>query len=497
MIAPNEWPVQIYNGGNPVVDALGGALYDWNVQLYGRQVADIGQRVGRGLRRAYDQISDYIADDNPRPVTRPRREPEPSEPDAPEPRSLIVQSRSHSKMGYGSHRYIRGGRRVTRPDALRIALKIEEGQSVSGLNSVYVGGVTHPAQAVTGMVAQALVRFLFLRSGVDFANLDELICEGIECFYTLTYWWRQETRNPSALTEVQVFCDGTQTYSQFASSIVTSFMTVFGQNNTTLGPPERGDATKRLIYLSFGSRPTSGTINPVMTSNQFYRASELFISVKGESAIQVQNRTKADTGTDDNKEESSSIFANPLRGKYYKFSNGRPELKSPGTVTGVQKTVFSYTTRGGSIATQDQTGIGVSDYNSSVYFALKKPPSGNMFTNCRSTKYISASPGEIVRSKIEATVTKSLARWMVALRAKWTQTVTKDFTNLKVTEDPWDYKLGLSHIYGFEKMCDTAIENAATPVSVGLEQNLYVVSRLQWKPRAGAVDQVNVITGTV
>jgi len=106
--------------------------------------------------------------------------------------------------GVGSSRIISGGNPVTAQDPLRMALKIEKGQSVIGYNCVYAGGSTHPAQATTGMLVQALIRFMMLRANIDFGAIEEdMLYPGISTqTFEFYYWYRQDTRNPTALTAV-------------------------------------------------------------------------------------------------------------------------------------------------------------------------------------------------------------------------------------------------------------------------------------------------------
>jgi len=402
-------------------------------------------------------------------------------------------------MTFGAAREVKKGRRVRPQDPYKVSVKLERGLQYGSLNAVYVGGVTHPIQYTFAIVVQALLRFMFVRAKIDFGSFDDVMLMPLVSTQTFTfsYWYRNESAgaNRTALTRVTVTLNQS-TWSSAAGAVTDSLIDTFGVGPTVLSPATAAEQ-RRLVYVGL----EGNGVAPIVAS-QFYKADDIFVAVKGESAIQVQNRTKGEIALSD---ETDSIFANPLRGKYYSFNSGRPQILNPGQLTSTQDSVFQYDVTAGSITCGDNpitysggtpTVVTPVPFNSIVVQQLKKPPAGTFFNNCNATRYCAAKPGEIVRARVTADITKSLQGWLHVMREKFLAAPTKTFLGLggATAVDPYNYKLGKSHVFGFEKMCDTAPAATNTAVVVGLEHNLFMSARCNYKPKLGVVSQINITT---
>jgi len=468
-------------------------LYNTN---YGREVANTlqytGQRIGEyvGTRRRENSLSPWV------PRTRGRKRQRVHYDIQPEVEALSsgrVNSTGIDGVGVnmsGSFRYIGPGKAVVPNNPLKVSIKIEKGQSQAAWNCVYVGGATHPAQATFSMVVQSLVRFMMLRANIDFGSFDEdMLFPGLSSqTFSFDYWWRQDTRQATALTLVSVSSAGLGTWSSWAGAIGDSLVSTFGSGPTQTVPSDAASPARRLCYIALRGTGTA----PVVAS-QFYKADDIFIAVKGESKVQVQNRTKADSGTD--KETTESIFVNPLRGKYYNFQKGRPYIKSVGNVQATQLTYFPYGAQAGEIARADRFGATPdTNFAGPVNAAMRKPPPGYWFSNCSHSRYCAVDPGQILQAACADTVNMTLASWLYRLRDKFFQVTTKTFNALATQDDPVEYRLGISHMFALEKMCDTAPASEAASVVVGLEHTLYMAATVEWKPTMGIVPQINIST---
>lgn len=486
-------------------DPFGDALYQYTAALYGVEAAEVAVAVGRDLRRITRSGTKRAAEG---PIAYEITDPLPTNNYEPLPTnaqdvSVGQSSKSKSRMGYGSSlKRVRGGRKVTRNDPLKVSIKVERGLQQAAWNCVYVGGATHTTQMCTGMVVQSLIRFMALRANLDFASFDEdMIAPGIGAHsFSFDYWYRQDTGTgasgasaATALTLVTVPSTGITSWAQWAGAIADSFVLTFGTGPTTATPSlsQAVPPIRRLCYIAL-----RGTATTPVLATQFYKADELFITVKGESKIQVQNRTKAENAS--GSEDAENVFANPLRGKYYTFKNGRPVVKSVANVQANQLTFFPYDTQSGNINVSDKEGVGGTVvFPGPVSNLMRKPPPGYWFSNCSTQKYTSLEPGHIARAAIQHTVTKSLNSWLSALRPKFLQATTKTYIGLgSVAQegDPYEFKLGMSHMFALEKMCDTAVASSTNQVTVGLEHTLFVSGSLTWKPKMGCLPQVTINT---
>lgn len=404
-------------------------------------------------------------------------------------RTKSSKYQSSAAKGSGAIKMIKAGRKVTKVDSYRVTHKVERGQNFIAFNAIYPGGATHPSYATLRMIALALVRFIAVRAKMDFTSFDDDI--GLPFVFpgkwSIFYYWKGEgqTEDDTATFRVAIAADVAVSWSNLATFLADSFVNIFGAKQG------------RRLY-SFGVYPQQdANVGESFIATQYYNASDLYISVKGESSIQMQNRTLGE-GTGD-KTEATNIFNNPLRGKYYTFKSGRPCIRGINVASSDKTFLFDYQNRSGSIATQDKyslTGT-QSDFPITISDALRKPPNGNFFTNCTTTKYVTVEPGGILKSKIEHTITKSLTNWIYAFTTKFLAVEPPDgfpkTLALMTGSDPTDWRLGVSHCFGLEKMIDTSA--ALEPeIQVGHEHNLFMVSKCTYKPKNSAVSLISITT---
>lgn len=376
---------------------------------------------------------------------------------------------------------IRRGRKVTKKDPYVVSLKAEKGMNVSAWHCVYVGGTTHTVFNTLRVVCMSLVRFFMMKAKIDFGNFGNFISFPLSggSAFSIRIWVRGENPTEGALEVYSVTSNG-KTFMQLSEDLATLFVA----NMFSVG-------TKRLIGIGVIQETTTV---PTLSS-QYYLADDLKITVKGESGIQVQNRTKGETTGDANEDlyNTETILANPLRGKYYNFGSSRPVIRDPEnllsrTASGQAASVIQYESNSGIIANQDRLGSspGFSNFTGPVENSLRKPPPGAMFSNCSHTRYLSVAPGEIVKAKVQHTVTLNLSTWMEKMVQKFDDASTKTFAGLLTAADPFDWKLGRSHVYGLEKMCDTSVTNG-NEVFVGIEHNIFMTGVCRHKPKIGAL----------
>jgi len=391
-------------------------------------------------------------------------------------------------MGGGSIKVVRKGRKVTPVDGMRVMHKIERGQNFVAFNAIYPGGATHPSYATLRMLCLSLVRFVAKKAKIDFGDFNDSV--GLPFIastrWSFFYYWKGEGQatDDTASFRENIASDAAN-WSALADRLADSFVNVFGGNQG------------RRLYL-FGAFPNEDVqTSHSLISTQVYHASDLYISIKGESSIQVQNRTLGD-GTGDTA-DASNIFNNPLRGKYYTFKSGRPCIRNVGQIAELKTFLFDYQNTSGSIATQDRFAVGTgTDYSDNIALALRKPPSGNFFTNCKTTKYTTVEPGGILRSKLDCTVSKSLTNWMYAFATKFLTVEPpaagqpKNLAGM-VGSDPVDYRIGMSHCYGLEKMVDTTVVTQPE-LQVGHEHNLFMVGKVTYRPKNSAVAMITITT---
>lgn len=379
------------------------------------------------------------------------------------------------------------GRKVTKQDPYKVDLKIERGESYVGFHCMYPGGVTHPLYYTYLSMCYALIRFFMRKAKVDFGSFYDIpmmpSVNGAK--WGVRYYYVAEGDNPSDLVGVSVDMSDAGSYEACAIRLSNSLVETFGANN------QIRKMTQIVCHPSFPNVLAKSDECTIAT--QVYNARDLYISIKGESSIQIQNRTLADSTAGDQR-DSSNIFNNPLRGKYYTFKSGRPFIRN--LAWGVVPNRYSFENNSnGSITQQDRFATGPSGTNFSEVVAteLRKPPAGTYFINCVTTKHTNVMPGAILHSRIQDTAVHSINKWLSIFKSKFDLVLNKSLAGLLAAGEPLDYHVGKSHMYGLEKMVDTD-QVSTNQLEIGHEHNLFMSSKAYYRPRAGTVAIVKINT---
>jgi len=399
-------------------------------------------------------------------------------------------------------KYMKGGlMKTTREDPLRVTLKSEQGTNVNAWNCAYPGAVTHTTSNTLLMVVYALMRFLFKEVGINFGNFfDPILPNPLTSSGTVYIrFLSKRSTGFSGSNSAQIATNADEgialagdNYNELANTIASQLM--------ILGKADVGESIDTLNWVSIGSGPVVvGQANIIPT--RIYNCNELYISVKGESTVTVQNRTRADLGDDNVKLENSNIYGQPLVGKYYTFNKSRPMIKHVGDVLlSEQVPYFPYQVDSGGAYNYDQSGPipGPPAVNypwtPQVRDSLRKPPAGTYFENCVGTKYVRLKPGGFMTKRIEATHTFTLREWFYKFIDKWNASTGNGIANMNSYADPLSWQLGKSHTFGLERQCDTSQPTSADPnkVTVGCEHNLFMVSKCVYRPAQHAVAVINM-----
>jgi len=393
----------------------------------------------------------------------------------------------------GAAKYVKRGKKVSKQNPYKVTQKIEYGATNGAWNAIYVGGSTHPSQPLVRIIAQSIVRFLALKSKVDFGNWSAFCSMPISggSNFNIVYWYHTAPfiGFPAPTTLVKINSNG-KTWLQLADDLASSFVVTFAK------------AAESLRMTAIGLQQDTTPLAPVpLLTSQYYMADNLYISVKGESAIQVQNRTASDDSSASL--DAENVYANPLRGKYYSCKGPRALFRDPDNALSTNYTYFNPDSSHGTIGDADRFGgtvsvptAGTSIFPPPIENSLQKPPPGGFFSNCDSTKYLTVTPGEILRSKLVREYRFNIPKWLDILQVKFETVAAKTYVGLAGTADPFELKIGSCHFYGLEKMCDTV--KAATPgydrIKCGIEHNLFMSGHCQYRPKFGVAPLVNIRT---
>ncbi|UOF79629.1 putative capsid protein [Circoviridae sp.] len=385
----------------------------------------------------------------------------------------------------GPINHVTRGRKVTKQDPYKVNMKVEKGESYVGWHCMYPGGVTHPLYYTFYSLSLAMIRFFMMKAKVEFGSWNDkpMMPLVTNCFWFVRYYTKAEGDLPDQLRAVSVDMSNQSTWEGCAVKLANSFVATFG-------------STQQILRITnIGIHPDldiSGKESFV--ASQLYNARDIYITVKGESHLQVQNRTLADTSVGDSA-DATNIFNNPMRGKYYSFKNGRPFIRNIAYGTASQRSSFENTFEG-VISQQDRYtsgGTNGSNFSDAVADEIRKPPNGNYFVNCTNAKFCRVLPGAILTSRATSTVTHSLNTWLSIFKNKFDMVGTKTLDGLRANADPLDYRVGVSHMYGLEKMVDTD-RVQGNQLEIGIEHNLFMSTKMQYRPTIGSVAIVKITT---
>ena len=216
---------------------------------------------------------------------------------------------------------------------------------------------------------------------------------------------------------------------------------------------------------------------------RIWDATEMFVSVKGTSILQVQNRTAAGGGTDTS--DSSNIYANPLEGNEYFLDGCGFRYK----LSGFDATPASTNTY--QMVAESTTGLIAWGYDTTIFDSIgvdmwKQPPNGRAIYGCKRTSKIRLEPGHIKRSVASDTVTKSLNGWLKVLFPflssgdSFTGTAAAAGSATGAVIKNYNLRIGKSAFVGLEKVAQIAV---APKVTLGAERDAIYCSRLFFRRR--------------
>jgi len=459
---------------HPVVQQIAQAGYQ-RVRNAARAVVSRGaQNVVRRIRDSFTRVSN----NRRRPVVATNR---------PRVPRVVARRRREPGLPSGPIKPVTKGPPVTKQDPYRVMMKIEKGESYVGWHCMYPGGVTHPLYYTFLNMSLSIIRYFMMKAKIEFGSwIDKPMMPLVsDAKWFVRYYTKADGDLPDQLRARDVGMTGLATWQACAEKLCDSIVEVFGSTQQVL----------RMTHIGiFPDRNQTDLTEQSFVASQFYNARDIYITIKGESTLQVQNRTLADSGAGDIY-DAANIFNNPMRGKYYSFKKGRPFIRNIAHGTGTNRASFE-SNNDGLISQQDRYtsgGTSASNFSDAVSNEIRKPPSGNYFINCTNTKTVNVLPGAILTSRHEETVTHSLNTWISLFKNKFDMVGVKTLDGLRLNAEPLDYRVGSSHMYGLEKMVDTD-KVETNQLEIGVEHNLFMSSKMEYRPKHGAVSIVKIST---
>jgi len=157
------------------------------------------------------------------------------------------------------------------------------------------------------------------------------------------------------------------------------------------------------LFISHIQWKSNDVANMVIPA-QLWDATELYITITGNSILQVQNRTAAG----DANAQTTSIEANPIVGKEYMLTGNNARIRDYTVLTDSNSQQLCSSADTGML----EFGSDSSELSTAFQNALKQPPLGNYFFNCKGTRRIRLEPGAIRRSSAYKSITKTLNQWL-------------------------------------------------------------------------------------
>lgn len=328
-------------------------------------------------------------------------------------------------------------------------LKYETGSTINDSECVYIGHGL-PIEQTWLMVVRELIKDLFEEGGFLVADLntDEVIHSGDTgntheisiSYYSSTI---EET-----LTEVTINPPAGSTIYSIAASLITALETSLGSVMFQSAVP----IFHRLRYTKY----VTASVN-VRTNVANLWLDKYSLNIYFKSNLKMQNITPAGAATAETGEDRYSagdIENVTLYGKGYKtpgWQNYFPLLNR------VSKTATST----GLVSNYD-TGLILNTYSSISQATggnenYKKPPSPQYLGANKFDKVV-VPPGKVYRDKILWNTTIGLNKYMAIM----TNSIKDSFLNAS------NVKLGLAHVFAFEKMIDMRIATDSN-VTIGYE----------------------------
>lgn len=468
--------------------AIAKAAYDAAVVAYGSGsksspiVVSPGERYPKRkrLNRLREQIRDVemkevddVPSNTPAPTPRPTRH---------NPKRQLFKSLvNRGAMAYkGKFKRPRRGA-VTRQVKYHCVCKDERAFSQTGSKCVYVLHCTHPPKYVLRMIFMSIVERYYRQNDIKITNwLDNCPMKypnttvansvGVKVFLFYQSRVGNATNTRGQLNYMTLY-DSTGTgvsYLALADTMATNFAAAINTFDNDL------------FFTDLQFVPDART-NEAQFSHKKWDTTEMFISVKGVSHLQVQNRTEGGDGTSAENALVTSIYANPLEGKHYSFKGTGVRIKDFGNVIdGVGPNLQLVCDATGGTFHIDS---GTTSLSSQATDVLKQPASPKYFSRCTGASNVRMAPGAIMKSYAKDVVTKSFLGWVKSLFSYVTSGST-----LNGTEAPLDsatgalskyshLRPGVGRMLGLEKVADLGNSD----VNVAWERDAVYSSRLFFK----------------
>lgn len=254
---------------------------------------------------------------------------------------------------------------------------------VNDADCVYIGHSTYALDDISTMMAQALVRKILKKAGIDSDGPSTELP-----FYAFN------DSDGFKLELIRHTASGGQSTISFESgqdatikSMAGNFAAEFKESLKMEGAADRTNYTQFLLYLS--DRNGVAT-NWRLAAQINLRTEKMHICVASE--LNVQNRTKAATaGTGD--VETDRVDNQPLKGVGYYFYGGVPNPKTYGNIStglsGLNSLSFD-----GVYLQQSADLVPANQY--------KEPPHPKIFSNLAKSQYVNLDPGSLKKSTIKS-----------------------------------------------------------------------------------------------
>lgn len=309
---------------------------------------------------------------------------------------------------------------------------------------VYIGHHTMPTEGLLQIVAEAILRRLAKKAGLDFSSTGEVMGKQFGTaggsMGELFYGYRGADGDSAARRAIPVAVG--MTWKFLAQTLVVDWKAV-----ATTG--ERYNF--HYIELCFNTDNAVPAFNH--PSARVY-LNHVLVSLKFTSELAVQNRTIANTGgTGDEHHSMLNVENNPIQGYCYYTSSNQFGLRDMYEVGSTRPTLTANSTTGVIQGDPDDAAYAVI-YND----VLSRPPMAHVFNNVKGRSKVSLAPGAIKKDYLKTYKVipfNTLIDKVVAY--------LRDQTLHRI----W---LGKSKLFAFEKMMHT--NDATEPdMSIGYEVN--------------------------
>jgi len=277
--------------------------------------------------------------------------------------------------------------------------KREISGSISDANICYLTHSTFDPLLISQTVSQAIVRKLLTQAGIEITTPRDFVAPtgGVSVTESLFYMWilTDDVGTTSILGPVQFDADQTTldgivnltgfgglTFQQYIYQQMTSSTTTFSRAYLS-----QTDVTNTLAL------PLPSRNSPVVAT---FDAQTELMTIMFKSEINIQNRTKSESGSID----SEAVDNQPLKGMLYEFKGGVPQIKDRGQIgtstfgiNRIQVDLGIQLVRG----TDLLTGQPNSPY--------VEPPTPRQFNNCSKAAKVNMDPGSCKKGSIVHTWT--------------------------------------------------------------------------------------------